>query len=98
MIGSCGVQRIQPIITFIFSPNFVGFVTRAMQQSETPFCFFPISKGNKKSGFSHLESGNRDTPTFVLKNRDIPIKSGCVVGLYYYWNKNVCKIRFFCLL
>ena len=34
-----GVQRIQPIITFIFSPNFVGLETRAMQQSETPFCF-----------------------------------------------------------
>ena len=36
---SHGVQRIQPIITFIFSPNFVGLETRAMQQSETPFCF-----------------------------------------------------------
>ena len=36
---SRGVQRIQPIITFIFSPNFVGLETRAMQQSETPFCF-----------------------------------------------------------
>ena len=36
---SRGVQRIQPIITFIFSPNFVGLDTRAMQQSEAPFCF-----------------------------------------------------------
>ena len=36
---SRGVQRIQPIITFIFSPNFVGLETQAMQQSETPFCF-----------------------------------------------------------
>ena len=36
---SRGVQRIQPIIAFIFSPNFVGLETRAMQQSETPFCF-----------------------------------------------------------
>ena len=36
---SCGVQRIQSIITFIFSPNFVDLETRAMQQSETPFCF-----------------------------------------------------------
>ena len=34
---SRGVQRIQPIIAFIFSPNFVGLETRAMQQSETPF-------------------------------------------------------------
>ena len=32
------VQRIQPIIAFIFSRNFVGLETRAMQQSETPFC------------------------------------------------------------
>ena len=56
------VQRIQPIIAFIFSPNFVGLETRAMQQNET--------------GFYHMESGNRDTPRFVLKNRDIPIKSG----------------------
>ena len=46
-----------------------------------PFVF-PISKRNKNSGFSHVESGNRDTPKFVLKNRDIPIKSGWVAGLY----------------
>ena len=37
---SRSVQRIQPIITFIFSPNFVGLETRAMQQSETPFFQF----------------------------------------------------------
>ena len=37
---SRGVQRIQLIITFTFSPNFVGLETRAMQQSETPFLFF----------------------------------------------------------
>ena len=36
---NCSVQRIHPIITFIFSPNFVGLETPAMQQSETPFCF-----------------------------------------------------------
>ena len=36
---SRSVQRIQPIITLIFSPNFGGLETRAMQQSETPFCF-----------------------------------------------------------
>ena len=42
---SRGVQRIQPIIAFIFSPNFVGLETRAMQQNETPFVF-PISKLN----------------------------------------------------
>ena len=36
---SRGVQRIQPIIAFIFSQNFVGLETRAMQQSETTFCF-----------------------------------------------------------
>ena len=47
-----------------------------------PFVF-PISKRNKNSGFSHVESGNRDTPKFVLKNRDIPIKSGWVAGLGY---------------
>ena len=36
---SRGVQRVQPIIAFIFSPNFVGLETRAIQQGETPFCF-----------------------------------------------------------
>ena len=48
---SRGVQRIQPIITFIFSPNFVGFETRAMQQSETPFCFFQFQKETKSRDF-----------------------------------------------
>ena len=42
---SQGVQRILPrlsiqlIITFVFSPNFVGLETQAMRQSEMPFCF-----------------------------------------------------------
>ena len=36
---SRGVQRIQPIITFIFNPNFVGLETLTLQQSETFFCF-----------------------------------------------------------
>ena len=36
---SRSVQRIQPIIAFIFSPNFVGLETRAMQHNDTPFCF-----------------------------------------------------------
>ena len=45
-----------------------------------PFVF-PILKQNQKSGFSHVESGNRDTPRFELKNRDIPIKPGWVAGL-----------------
>ena len=72
---SRGVQRIQPIITFIFSPNFVGLETRPCNKVRRPFVF-PISKRNKNSGFSQVESGNRDTPRFVLKNRDIPIKSG----------------------
>ena len=48
---SHGVQRIQPIITFIFSPNFVGFETRAMQQSETPFCFFQFWNETKTRDF-----------------------------------------------
>ena len=48
-----------------------------------PFVF-PILKRNKNSGFSHVESGNRDTPRFVLKNRDILIKSGRVAGLFYF--------------
>ena len=56
---SRGVQRIQPIIAFIFSPNFVGLKTRAMQQNETPFCFSNL-KLNKNSGFSHVESGYPD--------------------------------------
>ena len=58
---SRGVQRIQPIIAFIFSPNFVGLETRAMQQSETPFCFSNsktkqklgiFTRGIRKSGYS----------------------------------------------
>ena len=55
------VQRIQPILTIIFSPNFVGLETRAMQQSETPFCFSNFetkqklgifTRGIGKSGYS----------------------------------------------
>ena len=78
---SHGVQRIQPrppiqpIIKFIFSPNFVGLETRACDKKRRPFVF-PILKQNKNSGCSHVELGNRDTPRFVMKNRDIPIKSG----------------------
>ena len=58
---SSGVQRIHPIITFIFNPNFVGLETRAMQQSETPFCFSNFETKQKlgiftggigKSGYS----------------------------------------------
>ena len=60
---SRGVQRIQPIITFIFSPNFVGFETRTMQQSEMPFWVFffkferkqklgIFTRGIGKSGYS----------------------------------------------
>ena len=66
---SRGVQRIQPIITL--------WVWRhgPCNKVRHPF-IFPISKLNEKSGFSHVESGNRDAPRFVLKNRDIPIKSG----------------------
>ena len=80
---SNGVQRIQLIITFIFSPNLVGLETRAMQQSETPFCFSNFETKQKLGIFtSHVvESVNRDTPRFVLKHLDIPIKSGRVAGL-----------------
>ena len=58
---SRGVQRIQPIITFILSPNFVGLETRAMQQKDTPFCFSNsetkqklgiFTRGIGKSGYS----------------------------------------------
>ena len=72
---SRGVQRIQPrpsiqpIIKFIFSPHFVGLETWDMRQRETPFCYSNYET-NKKLGFSHVESGNRDTSRFVLKNRD----------------------------
>ena len=78
---SRGVQRIQqrqsihPIITFIFSPNYVGLDTRACDKVRRPFVF-PVWKQNKNPGFSLVESGNWDTLRFVLKNRDIPIKSG----------------------
>ena len=58
---SGGVQRIQPIITFIFSPHLVGLETRAMEQSETLFCFSNFETKQKlgiftcgigKSGYS----------------------------------------------
>ena len=58
---SRGMQRIQPIIAFIFSPNFVGLETRATQQNETPFCFSNFetkqklgifTRGIGKSGYS----------------------------------------------
>ena len=49
---SCDVQRIKPIITFIFSPNFVGLETRAMQQSETPFCFSKFEMKQKLEIFT----------------------------------------------
>ena len=58
---SRSVQRIQPIIAFIFSPNFVGLETLAMQKSETPFCFSNFetkqklgifTRGIGKSGYS----------------------------------------------
>ena len=50
---SRGVQRIQPIIAFIFSPNFVGLETPAMQQSETPFCFSNFETKQKLRIFTH---------------------------------------------
>ena len=53
---SRGVQRIQPIITFIFSPNFVGLETRVMQQSEAPFCFSNFET-KQKLGILPRESG-----------------------------------------
>ena len=46
-----------------------------MRQSERPFCFSNFET-KKKSGFSHVKSGNRNTPRFGMKNWDIPIKSG----------------------
>ena len=65
---SVGVQRIKPrpsiqlIIKFIFSPHFVCLKTRAMRQSETPLCLSNFeTKQNKNPGFSHVESGNRDS-------------------------------------
>ena len=40
-----------------------------------------------------MESGNRDTPKFVLKNWDISIKSGWVAGLIYVCEQN-CQIPY----
>ena len=51
-----------------------------MQQSETLFCF-SNSERKQKLGIFTRGIRNRDTPRFVLKNRDIPIKSGSVAGL-----------------
>ena len=48
---SRGVQRIQPIIAFIFSPNFVGLETRATQQNETPLLFFQFQNETKTRDF-----------------------------------------------
>ena len=54
-------SQIQPIITFIFSLNFVGLETRTMQQIETFFCFSNFetkqklgifTRGIGKSGYS----------------------------------------------
>ena len=72
---SRGVQRIQPIIAFILAQTLWVWRHRPCNEVRAPLVF-PISKRNKNSGFSHVESGNRDTPRFVLKNRDILIKSG----------------------
>ena len=41
---------------FIFSPNFVGLETRAMQQNDRPFCF-SNSKTEKKLGIFTREIG-----------------------------------------
>ena len=69
---SRGVQRIQHL--FLAQTLWV-WTHGPCNKARRPFVF-PISKRNKNSGFLHVESGNRDTPRFVLKNRDIPIKSG----------------------
>ena len=55
---SLGVQRIkprpsiQPIIKFIFSPHSVSLKTRAMQQSETPFCLSNFETEQKPGIFT----------------------------------------------
>ena len=72
---SRGVQRIQPIIALFLAQTLWVWRHGPCSKMRRPFVF-PISKLNKNPGFSHVESGNRDTPKFVLKNRDIPIKSG----------------------
>ena len=78
---SLGVQRIkprpsnQPIIKFIFSPHFVGLTSRAIPQSETPFCLSNFET-TQKPGIFKRGWGNWDSSRFVLKNGDIPIKSG----------------------
>ena len=77
---SRGVQRIQLITTFILAQTLWVWRHRPCNKVRRPFVF-PISKRYKNSGFSHVESGNRDTSTFVLKNRDIPIKLGWEAGL-----------------
>ena len=72
---SRGVQRIQPIIKFFLAHTLWAWRHGTCDNVRHLFVF-PISKQNKKLGFSHVESGNRDTSRFVLKNRDIRIKSG----------------------
>ena len=79
---SRSVQRIQPrpsiqpIIKFIFSPHCVGFLEIwDMRQRETP-CVFLISKQNKKNWDFHTWNQDTSRSRFVLKNRDIRIKSG----------------------
>ena len=77
---SRGVQRIQrrpsiqPIIKFIFSPHYVGFLeTWDMRQRETFCCFSNFKKKKKKKNWD-FHTWNQDTSTsrsrFVLTNRD----------------------------
>ena len=62
---SLGVQKIKPrlsiqlIIKFIFSPHFVGLKSRAMRQSEEPFCLSNFET-EQKPGIFTMESGNRE--------------------------------------
>ena len=55
---------------------FCGFGDTGHATKRGALLFFTILKRNKNLGFSHVESENRDTPRFALKNRDILIKSG----------------------
>ena len=59
----------------------------------------PISKQNKKLGFSHVESGKRDTSILVLKNRDEwqVCSSGASYRHFFPDKKNsqIATLRFF---
>ena len=66
-------------LNIYFQRNLCGFGDTGHATNGDAFLFFQFRNETKNSGFLHVESGNRDTPKFVLK------KSGWVAGLQSPW-------------